>query len=197
VNDTPAESTVGRIVAATLALMVEHGLNGITMTAVADSAGVARQTLYNHFPDVESIVAASVETHQGESIDALRRVLGTISEAAARLEHLVRHLGAAAVHHAPMPAIHDSLSAPVRESLLVHERALRSIIAETLRDGVAAGAFRTDLDVERDTVLIHRMLQGVTELVAIDPDAVTDVVATTTRTLVAAVARPGSRDRRE
>lgn len=188
-SDPRDRSTEERIVAATLELMIELGLSGITMTAVAESAGVARQTLYNHFPDVETIITAAVQAHQRESIRALEGILATIPDASARLEHLVRHLAAAAVHHAPMPAIHDSLSAPARETLVVHDRQLRSIIATTLRDGIITGAFRRDLDIARDTIVVHRMLQAVGELVGKEPGAVDEVVTTAARTVLAAVAR--------
>ena len=43
---------------ATFELVAEEGLGSVTMTAIADRADVARQTLYNHFNDVEQIVIA-------------------------------------------------------------------------------------------------------------------------------------------
>ena len=52
-----------RIVNATFALIVEEGLGGVTMTRIADRADVARQTLYNHFADVEQIVVAGIEEY--------------------------------------------------------------------------------------------------------------------------------------
>jgi AcrR family transcriptional regulator len=183
-----AMTTADRIIEATLGLMVERGLSGVTMTAVAEAAGVARQTLYNHFSDVEGIVVAAIEAHQHESLAALRAVLATIDSPTARLEHLVRHVAAGAVHHHPVPAVHHGLSAAVRGSLLAYDRALLSIIADTLRAGLAAGELRPDVDAARDARLIQRMLDGVTELVSENPAAVGDVVATSTRTLLASVA---------
>lgn len=186
--DADAKGTVDRIIEATLGLIAERGLGGITMTAVAHAAGIARATLYNHFHDVEAIVVAAIETHQDESLAALRAMLATIDSPTARLEHLVRHVAAGAIHHHHVPTVRYGLSAAVRESLLAHDRAFLSIIEDTLSTGLAAGAFRSDLDTARDAQLIHRMLDGVAELVSADPSAVGDVVATSTRTLFASVA---------
>jgi AcrR family transcriptional regulator len=41
-----------RIIDAALSLIGERGLGEVTMVEVARRAGVARQTLYNHYPDV-------------------------------------------------------------------------------------------------------------------------------------------------
>lgn len=184
----PAGSTTERIIAATLELATERGLSGLTMSAVAETANVARQTLYNHFPDVEAIVAAAVEAHQKESFDALRVFLATMDDASTRLEHVVRHVAASAAHHLPMPAVQHGLSAAVREGLFDHQRQLQSLIEAILTDGVAAGDFRPSLDVPRDAKLITHMLDAVTEQVGANPEAIGEIVGVATRTVRAAVA---------
>ena len=38
-------------------LAISHGLLSVTMSQVAEEAGIGRATLYKYFPDVESILA--------------------------------------------------------------------------------------------------------------------------------------------
>ena len=175
-----------RIIEATLELMTEHGMSGVTMSAVAESAGVARQTLYNHFPGVEEIVTAALETHRVDISDDLRVVLATYDEPAQQLAHLVRHVAASAAHHAPMQMFRNGLSAEVRATLGEHDEAMRSIIAEVLEAGKTSGDFRSDLDPGRDAHLIQAMLQRVPEIAAAEADTAA-AIATVTRTVLAAV----------
>ena len=186
-STSTAASTSGRITEATLRLMAERGLGGVTMKAVAEAAGIARQTLYNHFPDVESIVGAAIEAHQAESIAALSAVLTAIQSPKARLEHLVRHAAAAAVHHQPVGALQHGLSPGARESLQRHDAEILAIIEDTLRRGRSTGDFRSSIDIYRDARLIKRILEGAAALSSADSDSVLDTVAVTTRTLLSAV----------
>jgi len=185
----PAD-TRGRIIEAALQLMAERGFAGVTMKSVAETAGVARQTLYNHFSDVDTIAAAAIEAHQLESLGALHSMLATIESPLARLEHLVRHAAAAAVHHQPVATMLPGLSAEMQATLRRHETALVSIIEDALRAGVATGDFSPQLDVDRDAQLVKSMLDATAELTSRDPEAVQTVVAAATRTLLASVSAP-------
>ena len=64
-----------RIMRATFELVAEEGLGSVTMTAIADRADVARQTLYNHFADVEQIVIAGIEEYNDVGFAHLTELL--------------------------------------------------------------------------------------------------------------------------
>lgn len=49
-------------------LFDEHGVNNITMSAVADAAAIGKGTLYRHFPDKSELIFALI----GNEADALR-----------------------------------------------------------------------------------------------------------------------------
>lgn len=46
------------VLEATVALVAEQGLRGVTMSRIAEETGIGRATLYKYFPDVESILLA-------------------------------------------------------------------------------------------------------------------------------------------
>src|SRR2546428_5126522 len=54
----------------TAALVAEHGLRGVTMSAIAEKTGIGRATLYKYFPDVEAILLAwherQITVHLGQ-----------------------------------------------------------------------------------------------------------------------------------
>jgi len=145
-----------RIAEAGLALIAEKGLVGVTMTAVAERAGVARQTLYNHFPDVESIITAVVEQHERWGSGGVGRLLEGHPDAGGKLEQLIRHSVATSV---PAPAsLEGSLSPRAQEALREHRNQAHDLIVQILREGLSEGSFRADLVPEIDAALIQKLL---------------------------------------
>ena len=74
------QSTDDRIIHAALTLIAHEGLGAVTMRSIAESAGISRQTLYNHYPDIDSIVAGALRRHNEESIQLLESSLGCNTE---------------------------------------------------------------------------------------------------------------------
>jgi AcrR family transcriptional regulator len=116
---------------------VEAGLGGLTIAAVAERAGVAVGTLYNHFDDREEIVAAVFR--------ARRAALRPMIDAAARA---TVHLGFEA-----------RLREFVRRLLLAFEQHDRFIRLAVLAD-------RDGCKLARDTTLMELMIRALEEIMA-------------------------------
>jgi AcrR family transcriptional regulator len=188
ITEPPAGAdTRSRIIEATLTLIAARGMTGVSMKAVADEAGISRQTLYNHYPDVDAIVVGSLEVHQQANLDELGAMLATIESPAGRLEHLVRHSGAAGALHHPIGVLGQALSAEARSLLERYDQDLCAVIADVLRAGIDSGDFRPSIDVVHDARLLMRLLDGTAELAAADPEHLVEIVAAATRTVMAAV----------
>ena len=54
-----------RIVEAALELMAERGLDGASMDAIAERAGVSKMTIYGHWPDKEALFLEAMATLHG------------------------------------------------------------------------------------------------------------------------------------
>jgi AcrR family transcriptional regulator len=159
----PAEQ---RIVAAALELIAERGISGVTMSAVAERAGVARQTLYNHFADVDTIVAAVYERHLAEALAQLRQVLEAVRSPEARLALFVRHQVAAMAHSEHAMIQGTSLSPAVRQRVRHHHQELAAFLESILRDGVEASVFRLGLDVAASALFTLHLMSAAGQLVA-------------------------------
>jgi len=59
------------IIDTTVALVAEIGLRAVTMSQIAEDAGIGRATLYKYFPDVEAILLAWHEGHVTLHLDHL------------------------------------------------------------------------------------------------------------------------------
>lgn len=179
-----------RIMHAAMLLVSEHGLNGVSMTELAKAAGVSRQTLYNHYSDVGSVVADAIASHDAESLQQLTRSIAmcpTPRDAVVQLVHHFAGLGAQGHHY----ELEHGLSAEAQQTLATYEAAVRDLLRDTLIKGAESGDFRADLDPTTDTYLLYSLLNGITQAVAKDPANANTIVSASTRTILAAL---GNRD---
>lgn len=170
----PANSGRGeprdRIMRATFELVAEEGLGSVTMTAIADRADVARQTLYNHFTDVEQIVIAGIEESNTSGFAHLQELLEATEIAEAKLDLLVRHTVAATSHGHTVADIRNALSAEARAHLDQHMTSFRSLIASIIADGVADGSLDVSIDPAVYAVLVEALLLAAAEISAESDD---------------------------
>jgi AcrR family transcriptional regulator len=186
----PSADTQARIVAATFALLAERGLAGITMSAIATRAGIARQTLYNHFPDVDSIVAAAMAEHQHDDLHALAGMLATIPSALGRLDHLVRHTVVSAAQHGTLPALLGGLSPSAQQAARDYDERIRVMIKDVLTRGQRTGEIASTVNPDVHAVLVHHLLHGAAELAATRPDDIAGITETATGLLRAVTPSP-------
>ncbi|MFV1972012.1 MAG: TetR/AcrR family transcriptional regulator [Acidimicrobiia bacterium] len=185
--DDSALTTDDRIIHATLTLISERGFGGVTMSLVAEAAGVARQTLYNHYGDVDSIVAGAIDRHNRESVDLLNAALQVAESPTDKIEQMVRHFVMVGTHAHNAIDLGSGLSPDVRATLDSYNEAVEGHIRSILEDGRQCGDFRSDLTPEIDTILTRSLLDGISELAANTPDQAARIVTAGTRTVLAAL----------
>ena len=159
-----------RIMRATFELVTEEGLGTVTMTAIADRADVARQTLYNHFTDVEQIVIAGIEEYNAIGFAHLTELLEATTTTEAKLDLLVRHTVAATSHGHAVADLRSALSADARAHLDQHVTSFRSLIESIIADGVADGSLRESIDPAVYAVLIEGLLLAAGDLAMEEDD---------------------------
>lgn len=180
-------TTDGRIIQATLALIGDQGLGAVTMSRVADTAGVARQTLYNHYDDINSIVAAAIDRHNRESIEILEAALQVADSPTGKIEQMVRHFVMVGSHAQHALDFGSGFSTDVRVALETYKNLVEQLIHYVLEDGRRRGDFRADVNPEIDTILIRSLLDGLYELAADTPEEGPRIARTGTRTILAAL----------
>ena len=134
------------------------------MSAIAEEAGVTRQTLYNHFPDLDAIVITVLEQHAESVTDELQRLLDTASGAIAKVEQLVRHTMANAHHTHQMGSLTSGLSAVAQTRIDQYIQARREVIAGVIEGGIDEGVFRPELDPSTASLVIDRVLESSSDL---------------------------------
>lgn len=136
-----------RITAAALEVLADHGAAGFSVAEVALRSGVAKTSIYRRYPSRDDLVIGALERlnddlptplSAGSARDRLIELLGGI-----------RRRSPAGLHGRLMMQVAATRDARLTE--LVFERVVRprqAVLRSVLRDGIATGEFRGDLDIE-------------------------------------------------
>ncbi|MGD9527442.1 MAG: TetR/AcrR family transcriptional regulator [Pseudonocardia sp.] len=149
-------------------LLAERGPRGVTMSKLAETAGIGRATLYKYFPDVDAVLRAwherEVAAHLAQLV-ALRDAPGTPIE---RLEAVLRaYASLARRSHAA-----DELAAPLHadDHVARGRHQVQDLVGDLLSAATRAGDVREDVPVaELAAFCLHA-------LAAAGPDAPEPVV---------------------
>jgi AcrR family transcriptional regulator len=132
------------IVHATSRLVAERGLTSVTMSQIAETAGIGRATLYKYFPDVEAILTA----WQGDQIDAhphhLRALVDQSGEPGRQLDAVLDAYAQICAHRGS----HGSeLNALLHQGAgLAHaQRQLIQLFRDLIERAARAGVVRADV----------------------------------------------------
>lgn len=127
------------------ALVAEHGLRGVTMSQIAEHAGIGRATLYKYFTDVDAILIAWHERQIAAHLELLQRAREEAPDDASRLAAVLEAYALIAhQHHGGelAAALHRGEHVARAREHLAH------LVADLIRDGAEAGRVRDDVPPE-------------------------------------------------
>lgn len=129
-------------------LVAQHGLLAVTMSQIAERAGIGRATLYKYFPDVEAILYASHQRHVAEHLRHLTELRDGAVDPAERLEAVLRAYAMIAYHREQHGT--EELGALLHRGDHVNraQQQLVDLLEDVLRGVAAAGQLRGDVALE-------------------------------------------------
>jgi AcrR family transcriptional regulator len=133
------------ILETTWALVNEHGLMSVTMTQIAEKAGIGRATLYKYFPDVPAILAAHHEQHVTSHLADLAALGAQPGSPSERLEAVLGRYALIYRHRQRhgTPELLALLHPPGQASPA--ERQLIAMFRDLLTEAAGTGAVRDDI----------------------------------------------------
>ncbi|MFI6598333.1 TetR/AcrR family transcriptional regulator [Nonomuraea sp. NPDC050536] len=136
--------TQDKILQAVARLSRVQGIDGISMTDVANEAGITRTVLYNYYPDKAALLLAFTERVTHYFIDSYERDLREGASPAERLRAFVRLQLAGLLAH-PHPGAADlsaALGPDAYQQLAEHVAPMQRILVDILDSGVESGDFQ-------------------------------------------------------
>jgi AcrR family transcriptional regulator len=132
----------------TAALVAEHGLRAVTMSQIAEEAGVGRATLYKYFSGVEAILLAWHERQITAHLQYLAAVRDEAGDARERLEAVLTAF--ALISHESHGHPDAELSAFLHrdEQVARAQQRLRAMIRDLLTEGAESGDLRNDVGAD-------------------------------------------------
>ncbi|GAA2641301.1 TetR/AcrR family transcriptional regulator [Streptomyces vastus] len=161
----------------TAELTAEHGLRSVTMSQIAENAGIGRATLYKYFPDVEAILLAWHDRQITEHLRQLAEVRDQTDGAGEQLEAVLR----AFAHISRQSRGHHGteLSAFLHrdERVVRAQQRLHGMIRDLVSEGAQTGVFRDDIAPDE---LATYCLHALTAAAALPSEAAANRLVTVT-----------------
>ena len=131
----------------TAALVSEHGLLSVTMSQIAQAAGIGRATLYKYFPDVEAILVAWHERQVTAHLAQLAELRDQAGDAGQRLQAVLEAYALIAhdrfSHQHPGPELAALLHRGAH--LTRAQQQVHDLIKDLLTEAAATGELRDDV----------------------------------------------------
>lgn len=168
-----------QIVAAARRLVIDEGMPNVSLAAVAKAAGVSRQTVYNHFSDLEEIILSGVEATVGAVAGPMGEMLEAVDDPARALDVYVRASISAMANDELAMGNAGAMSPDGQAHALDILEAFHTPLNRILHAGVDDGTFRADLDPDATSEIVFHMIGSARTPIARgrDVDDVADRVA--------------------
>ncbi|MCP4503564.1 MAG: TetR/AcrR family transcriptional regulator [Deltaproteobacteria bacterium] len=159
-----------RIVDATLQLLHQNGFSALSISRVAAAAGVTRQTIYNYFPDVQSILVQAMEAHS----EALEIHLISLFNNEKRAFSKLKVFAQFQIMHADPEygaiALETGLSKEVRDRIALHMERVKAALAQAIFAGVETDDFHQTSSHDVVVEFVWGLVEGAVKAATKYPD---------------------------
>lgn len=133
------------ILAATAAVVAEHGLHAVTMSRIAAKAGIAEARLCRYFSDLDAVMRTWRDRQIANHLGYLDDIGGQPGAVTQRLDAVLRAY-AAVVHQTHEHRTTDRGMSLHRDEGLIHARQhLHDLVRDLLAEGARSGDIRDDV----------------------------------------------------
>lgn len=160
---------IAKIIEATLSLLQSEGLSRLNFSNIAKTAGLTRQTVYNYFPDVETIIAQALDAHAQAMEKHLLKIIKTANGAREKLQVFAQfQISISSPEHNNI-SLEAALSPKVRERLAKHENSIKTTLKNAIKLGIKNKELPKNLEPTIASDLVWGLAQGAANAATIHP----------------------------
>jgi len=130
-------------------LFMKYGLRSVSMDDIARHLGISKKTIYQHFADKDEVVATVAQSHmrrqQQQFEDIAKAAKNAVEEMAMFATNMKEHLRN--INPALLFEMQKYHTRAWNEWLAFKHNVIRDSIVRSMKEGVADGYFRADLDI--------------------------------------------------
>ena len=173
-------TTRRRIIDAAMSLVEERGITEVSMTAIAERAALSRQTIYNHFANVEAAVCAYMIDEIDEMVADIDARLAAMGDPAAQLREFIRMAMHRFASHDFVLSLRMAMSPDTEGVIATHLAHAQRVLGRIIDEGVESGDFRTHMPSDAVSETVFHMVGGLAPFIGRggDPDLTADRVST-------------------
>lgn len=152
------EDPRSRILAATVECLGRYGIAKTTVDDAAREAGVARATVYRHFPDgKEQLIAEAITWAVGQFFGDLAREVADSPDFATLLERALLHAHRAVAEHVVLQKVLETEPERLLPQLTQSAPQVQAVLRGYLAERLAAEDLRPDIDPDEAADWLARM----------------------------------------
>jgi AcrR family transcriptional regulator len=153
------------VVERSVALFNERGFDGTSMEDLARHLGISKSAIYHHVAGKDALLGLALDHALSGLEQAARAVRGKDAPAVDRLELLVRQSVAVLVERLPHVTLLLRVrgNSAVERDALARRRRLDQFAADLVKEAVAEGELRPDVDPAITARLLFGMVNSLTE----------------------------------
>lgn len=147
---------------ATMAVLTEHGFEGLRMDRVAKAAEVSTGTLYNYFKNKDELLLHVMDTIFEPIFQGFFKILKSNMAPPGKLEAFFREFLMSMQQHRSLVIIilsAEGLSLPIKNGTNEKRESTHTILADIIKEGIEQGFFRP-FDPQQTAQLIFGALHG-------------------------------------
>jgi AcrR family transcriptional regulator len=172
----PPEQRRQQLLDAALSVIIEQGYSGVSIEAIARTAGVTRPVVYDHFPDLGRLLHALVQREERYSLEQLEQVLpGDPSERdpvevlARGVKRFLEAVGERPATWRIILVALDGTPPIVRQHVQRNREMMLGRIEQLVRESIRQGELPRELDVELAARAVRDLSEEAGRMVLTDP----------------------------
>lgn len=163
--------TYRKLITAAASCFAEKGFSATSVREIANRADISQGAMYTYFKSKDELISSIVLEEQQSALRSQQEtVTGTYLDRICLLVgNCISDVGFPVSHRLWVEIIAQSARIPsLRETFISSDKVMRAGIASILQEGIVAGEFRSDLNVEETTIFLFAIIDGLISRKAVD-----------------------------